>query len=151
MGSLFENIENEYFVEDSKNHIAFVGCKKCGYSKYHIDPEEINTVEEFENVEFSKHHFTCICNLFKSTIICCTEGYKNMLFALPFIAVHAPLPKYTSKNIIYNGRHELAISISRDDYTKLNSEVLDIQFNIIKNFDCYLFEFKPIEVNFVEN
>ena len=120
--SLFVKLEDEYYIEGPKNHIAFIGCKKCGYSKYHIDLQDINQIEEFKNVNYSEHHFTCLCDLFESSIICCSKGYQNLLFTLPFIAINSPIPFYTTENLFYNGRNEFSISISGTEYTNLNYE-----------------------------
>lgn len=140
--------DNDYCIEDPKNHIIFIGCTKCGYSKYHINSEEINHFLEFQNVEFSKYHFTCICDLFDSSIICCIEGYQNLLFALPFIAVYSPVPSYTTENLFINARNELAISISRTEYVNLNCIALNIKLEAIKTFHSN--NKKKFEITFSE-
>ena len=126
---------NYYYIEDNKNQIIFTGCKKCGYSKYHIDLKEIEEidVEEFKNVEFSKHHYTCLCNLFESSIVCCSKGYKNMLLALPFISSCSSCPLFTAENIFLDGTDKLAIS--RTDHLKIKSEAINIKNEVTEKYD----------------
>ena len=59
-------------------------CICCGYVKSH--PHGIM------HESFNSTHFTCVCNLFSDSVICCTFGYRNLLQAIPIIAIYTNLP-----------------------------------------------------------
>lgn len=126
----FEYNKNNYYITDPKNHIVFVGCLQCGYTKDHCNIEEINHIRQ--DVEFINYHFTCLCDLFKSSVICCNKGYQNMLSSLPFIAIYSPLPTHTTEHVFINNFNELAVSISGKERRKLNTEVLRTKIKAIK-------------------
>ena len=148
--SLYKNFETEYYIEDPKNHIIFVGCKKCGYSKYHINSQELEQVdvEEFKNVEFSKHHYTCLCDLFTLSVVCCYKGYQNMLSALPFISGYSFHALYTAENLFLDSGNRLAVSISRNEHLKFMSEADKLQLEAIKQFDSIRANTRKIKVQY---
>jgi hypothetical protein len=60
-------------------------CEGCGYIKSHND-------QDLSNVSFKSTHYTCICNLFADSVICCVDGYENLMLAIPIISIYTNLP-----------------------------------------------------------
>lgn len=77
-------------IDDDFENFAFPildvnSCEACGYIKSHKQ-------EDLSNVSFKSTHYTCICNLFTDSVICCVDGYENLLLAIPILAVYTSLP-----------------------------------------------------------
>ena len=141
-----------YFIYNDKNHISFIGCKKCGWSINHNNIEEEEKIQtqddKYESsYQFSKQHFTCICKLFESSIICCDRGYENLLLAIPSIAFHSPNPMGSTENTFIDfGNVDLAISISRKEFRRLYEITNKIKLKAICE---YLLKQKFFNINFI--
>lgn len=60
-------------------------CSACGYIKSH-KPEDLS------NVSFKSTHYTCMCNLFTDAVVCCIDGYENLMLSIPILAIYTNLP-----------------------------------------------------------
>lgn len=77
-------IENNF--EDFASPILDVrSCFACGYVKSHKH-------EDLSNVSFKSTHYTCICNLFSDSVVCCIDGYENLMLSIPILAIYTNLP-----------------------------------------------------------
>jgi hypothetical protein len=128
-----------YFVQNKKNHISFIGCKKCGWSVNHLNLEQEEEIEYSTNnyestSDFSKRHYTCICKLFESSIICCSRGYENLLLAIPSIAFHSPVPLCSTENTFIVGTSDLAICISRSELNTLYEITKKAKLNAMNKY-----------------
>jgi hypothetical protein len=59
-------------------------CGGCGYVKSHQ--------RGVAHQSFNSSHYTCLCGIFSDSVICCTNGYENLMPAIPIIAIYTNLP-----------------------------------------------------------
>lgn len=98
--------------------MSFRLCENCGFTKIHS--------KEYNNAEFRTQHFTCLCNLLESSLVCCSQGYSNLLTGIPALAISSPLPQSTSRLEIDIIAGE-EIGISSDEIQYLKQECLKIR------------------------
>jgi hypothetical protein len=60
-------------------------CEACGYVKSH-------KYEDLLNISFKSTHYTCICNLFSDSVVCCVDGYENLMLSIPILSIYTNLP-----------------------------------------------------------
>jgi hypothetical protein len=60
-------------------------CEACGYVKSHKH-------EDLSNVSFKSSHYTCICRLFSGSVMCCVDGYENLMLSIPILSIYTNLP-----------------------------------------------------------
>ena len=66
----------------------FSKCEKCGYTYTHS--KNLRYLHHFPT--FVEMHYTCICMLFESGVVCCIRGYSNLLSNVPVLGFYTGLP-----------------------------------------------------------
>jgi hypothetical protein len=77
------------------------GCLNCGYWLTH-NPEIVE-------------HKTCICSLLGALSVCCFDGYRNLMKAIPSLMFYAPCPSRSldkcknidEKGVVYMKQEEI--------------------------------------------
>lgn len=103
--------------------MSFRLCINCGYTKLHS--------QAYENDGFREQHFTCLCNLFESSLVCCSKGYSNLLNAIPSLAMFSPLPQSNAK-IDVEILNEDPVGISRHEILQLKQDCFNIRLMALR-------------------
>jgi hypothetical protein len=69
-----------------------VVCCCCGYTKVHPEVDKDD--------EAARNHYTCLCILLESSVICCLNGYDNLVSNIPSLALFAPVPQSCSDDYL---------------------------------------------------
>jgi hypothetical protein len=113
-----------------------VVCRYCGYLKHHVNIPE--------SPELPDEHYTCLCLLFESAVVCCAKGYANLLSYVPSIALYTPIPQCTSEDHI-SGLETGLVTISREKFFSLTEECIQAKVVALSNYPYIRSSFLPIK------
>ena len=122
--------------EDISLPCGTVVCVSCGYLKNHYSLYH----DHFER------HYTCICLLFESAVICCSRGYSNLLAYVPSVALYSPLPQCTTDDHI-NGLNEGIITISKEKFDDLTEKAINAKIEALSNYPYLKSRFLPVKID----
>jgi hypothetical protein len=112
-----------------------VVCGSCGYVKNH----------NILNDAAYKQHFTCLCLLFESAVICCTGGYCNLLAYVPSVALYTPLPQCTTDDHT-EGLEAGVIKISKDKFDFISECAINAKVAALSNYPYLKSRFLPVQI-----
>ena len=126
---------NNNFSNDTHLLCGSIICGSCGYLKNHY----------FLNDEVSGHHYTCICLLFESAVICCVGGYSNLLTNVPAVALYTPLPQCTTEEHIL-GAERGVIEISKKKFEEISEAAINSKIAALSNYPYLKSRFLPVQI-----
>ncbi len=126
-----------YSMNDNYPSNGAVLCGACGYAKNHPILDE----------ESDKNHYTCICLLNESLVVCCLRGYKNLLSYIPSMALYSPSPQAFTDDYI-RGQQSGAITMSNEKYNKILGESAAVRMSVLSEYRCLK---KPVLDILIEN
>ena len=110
-------------------------CGACGYMKNHYNLDD----------EFNKYHFTCLCLLFESAVICCVGGYCNMLAHIPSVALYTPLPQCLTGDHLAGVENGI-IQISKEKFNNISEVAITAKIAAHANYPYLKSRFLPIQI-----
>lgn len=109
-------------------------CQYCGYVKYHTESSgDIS----------SGYHYSCLCLLFESAVVCCSKGYSNLIRYIPSIALYSPLPQCTTQDHL-NGLSGGIVRISKKKFEELTENAIQAKIEALSNYPYLRSKFLPI-------
>lgn len=123
------------YQENTEIAWDIISCNNCGYIKYH----DTNNESDF----LCNGHFTCICNLFEAAVVCCYEGYSNMLSYIPSVAAHTPLPQCTAADQL-DGFEDGVIRLSRRKFDDLTTRCIHDKILALSKYPYIKRKYLPI-------
>jgi hypothetical protein len=123
------------YSNDIYHPCGTVICGACGYVKNHY----------ILNDESLKHHFTCICLLFESAVICCVGGYCNLLAYVPSVALYTPLPQCLTEDHL-EGVENGIIKISKEKFDIISEAAIASKIAALANYPYLKSRFLPVQI-----
>ncbi len=112
-----------YSINDNYPSNGAVLCGACGYTKNHHILDEEN----------DKNHYTCICLLNESFVVCCLRGYENLLSYIPSMALYSPSPQAFTDDYIM-GQQNVSITMSNEKYNKILGESAAVKMSALSEY-----------------
>lgn len=128
-------VDLSYNLDDIHLSCGTIVCRSCGYLKNHYSLHD----ETFER------HFTCLCLLFESAVICCTRGYCNLLTNVPSVALYTPLPQCTTEDHII-GLEAGIISISKEKFDDISEKAINAKVSALATYPYLKSRFLPVQI-----
>jgi hypothetical protein len=110
-------------------------CGSCGYMKNHYSMNDVAV----------EYHYTCLCLLFESAVICCSRGYCNLLAHVPSVALYTPIPQCTTEDHI-DGIDAGIITISREKFDEISEAAIGAKISALANYPYLKSRFLPVQI-----
>jgi len=123
------------YSNDTYLSCGSVICGACGYMKNHYNL----------NDEYIRYHFTCICLLFESAVICCVGGYCNLLAHIPSVALYTPLPQCLTEDHL-EGLEDGIIKISKEKFDNISEVSIEAKIAALSNYPYLKSRFLPVQI-----
>lgn len=124
------------FYDGNAESIVF--CNRCDKIAGHP-----NMIQDLTSDLFNKCHQTCLCKLVSERVICCMEGYKNLLRDMPYIALHTPVPLMNFDNWLFGERNGVIV-LEHEPFNLFYNECLTHKITAMNADSLYLNNCLPI-------